>query len=118
MELILRNLHLHRKSYVRVKNDCVEIPFKSFINLSFSLKDQSSGSAKDWTYGVLNIQYSYGVELRPHFNGSYAFLIPPDQIKPCGEEITAAIKALSTTVHLNEGRRSVRSKRDRSHEHK
>lgn len=63
------------------------------------------GSAKDWTYGVLNIQYSYGVELRPHYNGSHGFLIPPDQIKPSGVETLAAVKAISREINLYEGRR-------------
>ena len=66
------------------------------------------------------MQYSYGVELRPHYNGSYGFLIPPDQIKPTGQEIVAAIKGISTVVKLYEGRRLLNSRKSRSsriHDH-
>lgn len=74
---------------------------------------RNTGSAKDWTYAVLNVQYSYGVELPPHFNGTDGFLIPPEKIKPTGQEIAAAIKGISTVVHLYEGRKSLK----RVHDH-
>jgi hypothetical protein len=53
------------------------------------------------------------VELPPHFNGTDGFLIPPEKIKPTGQEIAAAIKGISTVVHLYEGRKSLK----RVHDH-
>lgn len=50
----------------------------------------ASGSSADWTYGVANVLYSYGVELRD--TGTYGFLLPPDQIVPSGQETYAAVK--------------------------
>jgi len=50
----------------------------------------ASGSSADYTYGVANIVYSYGVELRD--TGDYGFLLPEDQIVPSGIETYAAIK--------------------------
>ncbi|XP_028414408.1 carboxypeptidase B-like [Dendronephthya gigantea] len=79
----------------------------------------NTGSAKDWTYGVLHVQYSYGIELRPSYDGKYGFLVPADQIRPSGEEIVAAIKSISTVLHLYEGRRLLNSKpSSKTHNHK
>ncbi|CAF4125874.1 unnamed protein product [Rotaria socialis] len=52
----------------------------------------ASGSSIDWTYGALNITFSYGVELRD--TGTFGFLLPADQIIPTGEETLAALSAL------------------------
>lgn len=57
----------------------------------FSFTDPASGGTIDWTYQVLGVKYSFGLELRD--DGKYAFLLPPEQIIPCGEEITDAIIA-------------------------
>lgn len=53
----------------------------------------ASGSSADWTYDVLKIKYSYGVELRD--TGEFGFLLPPDQIIPSGLETFEALKALA-----------------------
>ncbi|CAF0999580.1 unnamed protein product [Adineta ricciae] len=52
----------------------------------------SSGSSADWTYGKVNITFSYGVELRD--TGKYGFLLPEDQIIPSGQETLAGELAL------------------------
>ncbi|CAF4088987.1 unnamed protein product [Rotaria sordida] len=52
----------------------------------------SSGSTADWAYGIANITFSYGVELRD--TGEYGFLLPEDQIIPTGEETFAGLLAL------------------------
>ncbi|CAF4908178.1 unnamed protein product [Rotaria sp. Silwood1] len=52
----------------------------------------ASGSTADWTYGVANVTFSYGVELRD--TGKYGFLLPEDQIIPTGEETMAGLVAL------------------------
>lgn len=51
----------------------------------------ASGSSADYTYGVCNVVYSYGVELRD--TGEYGFLLPADQIVPTGEETLAGVLA-------------------------
>jgi murein tripeptide amidase MpaA len=56
----------------------------------------ASGSSADYTYGVADVLYSYGVELRD--TGDYGFLLPPDQIVPSGIETYAAVKLWATTV--------------------
>jgi len=56
----------------------------------------ASGSSADYTYGLSNILYSYGVELRD--TGDYGFLLPPDQIVPSGIETYAAIKLWASAV--------------------
>jgi hypothetical protein len=123
----MKNQDLRQKLYVSRflftqgrfirKFEAVALVIKHF--LTFSLTDQNTGSAKDWTYAVLNVQYSYGVELPPHYNGNYGFLIPDDHIKPTGQEIVGAIKAISTAVHLYEGRRLLNTRRPRhkTHDH-
>lgn len=59
----------------------------------------ASGSSADWTYGKINVKYSYGVELRDQ--GKYGFLLPDDQILPSGKETLAALVALAEFVHNN-----------------
>ncbi|CAF4176160.1 unnamed protein product [Rotaria sp. Silwood2] len=52
----------------------------------------TSGSTVDWTYGIANVTFSYGVELRD--TGKYGFLLPENQIIPSGEETLAGLVAL------------------------
>ncbi|KAE8580160.1 hypothetical protein XENTR_v10024333 [Xenopus tropicalis] len=56
-----------------------------------------SGSSGDWTV-ELGIQLSYTLELRD--NGTYGFVLPPDQIKPTCEETTTAV--MSMVEYINE----------------
>jgi len=56
----------------------------------------SSGGAKDWTYGIANILYSWTIELRD--TGEFGFLLPTNQIIPSGIETTKAFIALSNAV--------------------
>ena len=56
---------------------------------TFSLIDPVSGGSIDWTYEALGIKYSYAPELRD--NGKYGFVLPADQIIPCGEEFTQGL---------------------------
>ena len=58
--------------------------------------DSSSGTSRDWAYGVPAIEYVYTIELRDE--GEYGFLLPPEQITPTVEETWAAIKAF--TLHV------------------
>ncbi|KAJ3210634.1 corticosteroid- binding protein [Entophlyctis luteolus] len=60
---------------------------------------QASGSANDYMYNVLNITYSYSIELRPNQNdpslsGNSGFNPDPSNIVLSGREITAAMVAL------------------------
>lgn len=59
----------------------------------------ASGSSADYTYGVCNVTFSYGVELRD--TGEYGFLLPPDQIVPSGEETWAGVTALAQVIINN-----------------
>lgn len=76
----------------------------------------ASGGADDWTYGALNVTWSYSVELRDtgmsHLHvhvlifpalmccsvcsssGRYGFLLPASEIVPTGEEIFAAVRVM------------------------
>lgn len=56
----------------------------------------AAGAADDWGYGAANIKYSYTVELRDE--GYYGFVLPADQIIPCGIETSAAFVAFSNDV--------------------
>ena len=53
----------------------------------------SRGSSIDYTYDVLKIPYSFGIELRD--NGFRGTLLPSNQIAPSGKEIFAAAKYLA-----------------------
>ncbi|CAF0886703.1 unnamed protein product [Rotaria sordida] len=52
----------------------------------------ASGNTVDWTFGTANVTFSYAVELRD--TGEYGFLLPEDQIVPCGQETLAGVLAL------------------------
>ncbi|XP_046563909.1 carboxypeptidase B-like [Haliotis rubra] len=59
----------------------------------------ASGSSVDWTYGVADIKYSVGVELRD--TGKYGYLLPPDQIVPSGEETLAGVLAYMSSINMS-----------------
>ncbi|CAG0898741.1 unnamed protein product, partial [Darwinula stevensoni] len=54
------------------------------------------GTSTDWMKGVAGIKYSYQYELRD--TGEFAFLLPPDQIVPSGEETLDGLVALLDAV--------------------
>merc|ERR1712126_21824 len=51
----------------------------------------TAGGSSDWAYDTVGIQYAYALELRD--SGAYGFLLPAEQIIPCGEETMAGIFA-------------------------
>jgi len=55
----------------------------------------AAGTSVDWSYGVEGI-YSNTIEVRD--TGSYGFLIPPEEVRPCAEENTAAAFAMMETL--------------------
>ena len=52
------------------------------------LIDPAAGASDDWYKGVLKSRFAYTVELRD--TGRHGFILPPDQIKPSGEELWEA----------------------------
>ncbi|CAD5118254.1 DgyrCDS6977 [Dimorphilus gyrociliatus] len=52
----------------------------------------SSGTSRDWAAGSANIPYVYTIELRD--KGEFGWELPPEQIRPTGEEIWNAVKAV------------------------
>lgn len=56
----------------------------------------SSGGSNDYTYGALNVTYSYVVELRD--TGRYGFVLPPSEIVPTGEESFAAVRVFANYI--------------------
>jgi len=52
----------------------------------------AAGASDDWYKGVLNARFVYTVELRD--TGYHGFVLPPDQIKPSGEEFWAAQRVI------------------------
>merc|ERR1712166_1303575 len=60
----------------------------------------ASGSSADYTYGVANVLFSYGVELRD--TGRYGFVLPASEIVPSGEETFEGIKALAKYMIAHE----------------
>ncbi len=70
------------------------------IHFSSDLADEFSGGSNDWGFAELNAKYSYVIELRDR--GQYGFLLPEDQIIPCGEENYAATLALAEYVLDND----------------
>lgn len=54
-------------------------------NRSFYPSDVASGGSEDWTAGVLNITYSYCLELPPV--GGTGFIVPTSEIKKTGKSM-------------------------------
>ncbi|KFA70753.1 hypothetical protein S40288_09227 [Stachybotrys chartarum IBT 40288] len=52
---------------------------------------QTSGVSMDWGYDVAGAELSWGFELRPATAGQGGFVIPPENIIPSGEEMSAAV---------------------------
>ena len=64
--------------------------------------DPAYGVTVDYVYDTLNVTHSYTVELRPAGeNGRSGFLLPPCQIISTGNEMIAALKAI-TAILANE----------------
>ncbi len=62
-----------------------------YLHVLCMVADSSSGTSRDWGYGVLNAEYVYTIELRDE--GEHAFELPPEQILPCSEETWAGLQA-------------------------
>jgi hypothetical protein len=58
----------------------------------------ASGSSIDYTRGVLNIDYSYAMELRPDGNAFNGFILPTDQILDGASEAWAGIQIVFQRV--------------------
>ncbi|XP_066974861.1 carboxypeptidase B-like isoform X2 [Macrobrachium rosenbergii] len=56
----------------------------------------ASGATDDWAKAVLKVNYSYTVELRDEV--TRGFVLPPDQIKPCSEEVWDGMEILLKAV--------------------
>jgi len=56
----------------------------------------TSGGSDDWTYGGLGVVYSYCFEGRD--TGRFGFNLPPQQIRPSGEENVAAVLAMCDEI--------------------
>ena len=59
----------------------------------FCVIDFSSGTSRDWAYGVPEIPYVYTIELR-----GFAFILPPEEIIPSGEETWAGYRAMIQAI--------------------
>jgi Zinc carboxypeptidase len=64
-----------------------------YDSLHYAAADPFAGSSADWSRGAAQIKYPYLTELRDA-SGDYAFVPPPSEIIPCGEENWAGFKVL------------------------
>ena len=66
------------------------------FKFSSTISDSSSGTSRDWAYGVPQIEYVYTIELRDE--GQFGFLLPPAQIEPTVIETWAGMKAFAMHI--------------------
>ena len=62
----------------------------------FFFLDSSSGTSRDWAYGVPQIEWVYTIELRDE--GQFGFLLPPEQIADTVEETWIGMKAFANHI--------------------
>ncbi len=60
----------------------------------------SWGSSIDWSYGVAGIKWSFAAELADV--GLHGYLLPPEQIKPSGEELTSMLAYITSFIAKKE----------------
>lgn len=60
----------------------------------------ATGQSLDWTYHDLGAKWSFAANLRDQ--GVYAFLLPPDQIVPTGQEMLAGLLDLARFIAQKE----------------
>ena len=65
--------------------------------LPFCCLDPVGGSSMDYVYGKLGIKVCFTMELRAK-SDIINFLLPPDQIRPQGEEVLAGILAAAQNI--------------------
>jgi len=58
---------------------------------------RSPGNSADWMYQRRGIKYSYTVHLRD--TGTYGFSLPPQWIRPVGEETSQMVEYLTNFIH-------------------
>lgn len=56
----------------------------------------ATGQSLDWTYHTLGARWSFAFNLRDQ--GVYAFLLPPDQILPTGQELLGGLLDLAEFI--------------------
>ncbi|KAE9547302.1 hypothetical protein FO519_009486 [Halicephalobus sp. NKZ332] len=61
----------------------------------------ASGSSIDYTKGLLNIDYSYAMELRPNGDSFNGFVLPPDQIIAGASECWAGVQVVFKAAYSN-----------------
>lgn len=70
--------------------DRLRVPFGTDYGVhSISNLYIATGSSPDWAYGAADIKLTYAYEFRD--NGTYAFLLPPEQIIPNSIEVMQSL---------------------------
>lgn len=90
------------------------VRFRCLLCTAQSTCRRAPGDAIDFSYGVTDVQWSYSAELRDtgtvsfrslHISypraedGQYGFLLPPNLIRPTGEEVTAGLLYLAKFIY-------------------
>ena len=58
--------------------------------------DLAAGGSDDWVKGVLNVKYSYTVELAD--TGRHGFILPPQYIESTGRQMFDALLTLALGI--------------------
>nr|XP_027220025.1 carboxypeptidase B-like [Penaeus vannamei] len=91
----------HTDDLVRVGKKFVEAA-QNCCNTSYTVSNVAadlyvaSGTTQDWSKGVLGVKYTYTIELRD--KGEYGFLLGPNNILPCSEEVWTGFQALMKKI--------------------
>ena len=68
--------------------DLCKLQNLNWPNNKITTVDPAAGAADDWYKGVLGSRFAYTTELRD--TGRHGFILPPEEIKPSGEELWEA----------------------------
>ncbi|CAG8598106.1 1116_t:CDS:2 [Ambispora gerdemannii] len=82
------------KMAVAIKATTNNIDYVSMLSADLA---PTGGGADDWFAEGNNVKYSYTIEMRPQLDqpADIKFLLPLDQIRPCGEDLIASVLTLA-----------------------